>query len=31
MIHWAWLIPTFIVGGMFGVVIMCVFYVAKEG
>lgn len=31
MIHWAWLIPACIIGGLFGVAVMCIMYVAGEG
>lgn len=31
MIHWAWLIPAFIIGGLFGVAVMCLAYVAEVG
>lgn len=30
MIHWAWLIPTFIFGGLMGVFVMCLAFVSKR-
>ena len=29
MIDWPWLIPTFIIGGMFGFMIFCIVAAAK--
>jgi len=30
MVHWSWLIAAFIVGGMFGVLTMCLIFVAGK-
>lgn len=31
MIHWGWLIPAFMAGGLAGVALMCMMAVASDG